>query len=119
MTVLHLPIPPSANNLFPTGKHGKRFISPEYDAWQTQAGYELNQQRSPRHAGKVEVSYEYGRFQDNRRRDIGNLEKAPTDLLVKHGIIEDDCLIQRITLAWSDELPQGRMRVTITDWTKP
>jgi len=44
---------------------------------------------------------------------VGNLEKAATDLLVEHGIIEadDNSVVREIRLKWSDI--EG-MRVTIT-----
>ena len=115
MTEVYLPYPPTANNLFPTGKSGKRFISPEYRAWKELAGYVLNTQHPKPVPGKVAVAYEFRR-PDGRRRDVGNLEKATTDLLVSAGVIEDDCLIEELTLRWAYDVP-WEVRATVSPVT--
>ena len=43
---------------------------------------------------------------DKRRRDIGNLEKAISDLLQKVKVIKDDCLCQKITMEWAKKGPE-------------
>jgi len=43
---------------------------------------------------------------DKRRRDLGNLEKAISDLLQHVKIIEDDCLCQEIHLRWAKSGPE-------------
>jgi crossover junction endodeoxyribonuclease RusA len=43
---------------------------------------------------------------DKRRRDLGNLEKAVSDLLQKAGIIQDDYLCQDIHLHWAKSGPE-------------
>jgi crossover junction endodeoxyribonuclease RusA len=43
---------------------------------------------------------------DKRRRDLGNLEKAVSDLLQKVKIIEDDYLCQKITMQWAKTGPE-------------
>lgn len=107
-----LPFPPSSNNLFVNGKRG-RFRSPRYDSWITHAGGEIMRQRPSKFSGPVNLSYEFQEGRDNRRRDLGNLEKATTDLLVAHRIIEadDGSIVRKINLAWSAEV-EG-VRVTI------
>ena len=90
--------PPSANNLFFNGKKG-RVKSAEYRLWQTTAGLQLNAQNAKPIAGRVDVEYSVPR---NNRRDLGNFEKALSDLLVKQGIIEDDRKIERIVMRWLD-----------------
>ena len=42
---------------------------------------------------------------DKRRRDLGNLEKAVSDILVSTGVIEDDCLCEWLEIRWVDEGP--------------
>ena len=49
---------------------------------------------------------------DKRRRDLDGLAKAPLDLLVTLGIIENDYLAQRITLAWSGTVG-GLVHITL------
>lgn len=51
---------------------------------------------------------------DKRRRDIGNLEKPLSDLLVSLGTVEDDCLAEEITLRWVKEDLGGMVRMTVT-----
>lgn len=112
--VVFLPYPPTANNLFPTGKSGKRFVSAEYRAWKQHAGIALN----PQLAGTAlplpppyQVVYEFRR-PDRRRRDAFNGEKALSDLLVAHGVITDDCLIEEGTVRWVTDVP-WEVRATV------
>jgi len=85
--VISLPKPPpSANNLFPTGRNRRRYRSSDYEAWLFEAGYALERQKPPELIGPVQLDYKFKRG----RVDLGNLEKATTDLLVKHGVIQGD-----------------------------
>jgi crossover junction endodeoxyribonuclease RusA len=43
---------------------------------------------------------------DKRRRDIGNLEKAVSDILQSAKIIEDDYLCQDLRLRWAKTGPE-------------
>lgn len=109
MIVVHLPLPPSVNRLWRSV--GRRVIkSPEYRAWINQAGYALNQQHPGSIKGRVELTYAVGKT----RRDLGNLEKAATDLLVNHGVIEDDGpnIVRRIVSELDPSVGEG-VRVTI------
>lgn len=113
-TVLHLPFPPSVNNLFVNDRRtGGRFPSTRYKEWQREAGLILLTQpaRLNRHVGPVEVLYTFTP-PDKRRRDLFNLEKACSDLLVKQGIIADDALIHRGTVEWG---AGSGVRVEIND----
>lgn len=105
ITRLWLPFPPTANNLFSGGLNTKRrFPSAAYKAWQQHAGYALLTQpdRHHRHTTPVEVVYTFCP-PDKRRRDVFNLEKPVSDLLVKHGILADDSLIRKGTVQWGDK----------------
>ena len=96
---LTLPMPPSANNLFPTGMHGKRFKAKSYREWETLAMARLWSQLAPSQAinGRIAVRYGFA-FPDKRRNDLANREKAVSDLLVASGLIEDDSLIDEMHL---------------------
>ena len=99
----NLPIPPSVNNLFPSGKGGRRFPSPEYQTWKIWAGKELQTKligREKEIHGPVALSYMYE--EGATKADLGNLEKAVTDFLVAHRIIDGDGpkVVKSITLAW-------------------
>lgn len=102
MITLSLPWPPSVNNLFINTKRG-RIRSQKYDEWIQLAGWELQKQKAPRITGPVSLSYAFGP-PDKRKRDLGNLEKAPTDLLVSHGVIEADHghIVKEIRLSWGN-----------------
>lgn len=94
-----LPMPPSVNGLWFNKASGGRGKTKHYEEWLAEAGWRLQQQRP----GRIEGNYEIEIFvvrPDNRRRDLANLEKAISDLLVTHGVIEDDSLAERISMAW-------------------
>jgi Holliday junction resolvase RusA-like endonuclease len=113
MTTFTLPFPPSVNNLFMNGKHG-RFRSQRYDSWIQEAGCEIMRQRPKKVAGPVILTYEFQEGKDKRKRDLGNLEKAPTDLLVSHGIIsaDDGSIVREIKLKWNAEVEGVRVTVS-------
>lgn len=114
MIVFTLPMPPSTNNLFINVTKG-RIKSQKYAEWIMEAGYLLNAQaaRLGRVQGPVKLEYEIGET-DKRRKDVGNFEKAATDLLVSHGIIEadDSRIVREINLRWCKHV-QG-IQITIT-----
>jgi Holliday junction resolvase RusA-like endonuclease len=103
MIVLHLPFPPSTNNLFINGSKG-RFRSQKYADWIAEAGWELQRQRPPKVLGPVDLVFHFQDGRDNRKRDVTNLIKAPEDLLVKHGIIEadDNTIVRSVSAYWAD-----------------
>lgn len=114
--VLALPVPPSANNLFFTitggpGRRG-RAKTPEYQDWIRQAGYRLNAQHPVPVPGKVMLLIEVAEPSTKVRQDVANREKAVTDLLVSHGIIQgdDQRFVREITLRWA---PINEVRVTV------
>ncbi len=94
-TCLLIPMPPSANHIWrSTGKGVYR--SAQYIEWLTEAGYALKQQQVPSIAGHYKLKLSFG----PRRGDLGNREKAVSDLLEAHGIIENDGLADEIHLYW-------------------
>jgi crossover junction endodeoxyribonuclease RusA len=96
-----LPFPPSSNGLWFNTKNG-RARSASYDQWRQEAGWELKRQHPSKLKGPVSLNYVFENAKDNRKRDLGNLEKALSDLLVEHQIIEadDHTIVRRISLAW-------------------
>lgn len=117
MAVITLPWPPAVNNLFATVKSPKglrRIPTRDYKAWALKAGVALLEQRPQPLKGKFHVHVTAYR-PDNRRRDLDGLFKAPLDLLVKCGVVEDDSLAQSLMIAWSDAEPQkpGSIRVSV------
>lgn len=114
---IKLPNPPSANSLFANRKRDPfakptarklpgRVKTKAYREWIEEAGWKLLMQRPGRIAGRYEIKITAGRD----RRDLDNLIKAISDLLVAHFVIEDDSLAERVTLSWG---PTGAETVVV------
>ena len=106
--VFTLPFPPSSNSLFRNAPkpHMKRPKTKGYLSWLQSAGWQLKIQRVSAVKGPVKLTYElYNSARGpNKLWDYANREKACTDLLVEHGIIEADsqkCL-RRLVMEWAD-----------------
>lgn len=99
MTMLWLPFPPSLNSLYP-GKV-RRHKSRKYEAWIMEAKRALTQQHFTQFDRPVQVHYKFGK-PDKRQRDLANLEKAPSDLLVLCGVLKDDSLIHKLVMEWAN-----------------
>lgn len=99
-----LPYPPTTNHLFVNA--GKsRVRSAMYKDWCDLAGWSIAEQGRKRIKGAVSLSIALTR-PDKRRRDLSNAGlKAIEDLLVEMGVIEDDSLVQRISLQWVNDGP--------------
>lgn len=111
--MIQLPYPPTTNNLFVNvGK--RRVRSKGYDAWLSEAAAMVAQQRPQKLAGPYRMTLMAYR-PDRRARDLGNLEKPVSDLLVKCGIVRDDSDAAVILLFWADGPPNkaGGVQVTI------
>lgn len=103
MFTLFLPFPPSVNGLY-DGK-ARRFKSDRYKAWLDHAGLQ-NVMDGEIVPPPYDVTYTFRR-PDKRQRDVANYEKAVSDFLVAHGYLQDDSLIDRITLQWGEfEAPE-------------
>lgn len=112
MTTISLPTPPSLNNMFFNVPGKGRVKTKEYTNWSAAAGWTLITQKPPKIAGPVALSYA---FADEGRADLGNLEKAVSDLLVTYQVIEDDSrkIVRSIHLEWAASVESG-CRITIT-----
>lgn len=106
---IDLPRPPSVNNLFRNVPGKGRVKTSDYRSWLQQAGWLIKAQRP----GKVEGEYKLLVLIGPTKADIGNLEKALSDLLQAHGVIENDRLSQGILLERSDELPPQTIRCCV------
>lgn len=112
---LDLPYPVSVNAIW---RQGRRHVhkSQRYQEWITQAGLALIAQRPKLACRAISGPYimvlEVAR-PDKRRRDLWNLEKAVSDLLVLHKVIDDDHLCELGSIRWSNRIPTGTCRVTV------
>lgn len=115
MIRITLPLPPSTNALYRNVAKRGRVKTERYNTWLQAAGWALKEQKP----GKVEGPYclwLYCGKPDNRRRDLANLEKAVSDLLVAHKIVEDDSLCAELHLYWEGT---GRDCVVNVEPAKP
>lgn len=109
--ILTLPsLPPPLSACFKNVRRNGRAATPRYTAWVSEAMQAVRSQNVAPVDGSVVAVYQFRR-PDLRRRDLGNLEKAVSDLLVKAGLIEDDSLIIDLRMFWGSEAP---VTVTIT-----
>lgn len=99
---LDLPAPVSTNDLWTirrNSKTGAAYLAktPEYSAWLELAGHAINRQKP----GKVPGWYNLSIcVPTSSRVDLGNAEKAISDLLQSHGVIENDRYCASIELGW-------------------
>jgi Holliday junction resolvase RusA-like endonuclease len=116
MSSFTLPMPPSVNGLWANGKHGKRYRTQNYDSWIYEAGAEIMRQRPSKLTGPVTLFYEVQEPAGKRKFDLGNREKALTDLLVSHGIIQadDNTIVREIKLKWAPDV--SGVRVTVSEF---
>ena len=111
MITLRLNFPPTTNNLFANqrGGRGGRFPTRQYKAWRERAAVAIRRQAPAPIPGAVMLNIELGR-PDRRRRDLSNYIKALEDALVQHGLIEDDSMVQRLSVSWGSS-PGATLRV--------
>lgn len=109
---LWLPMPPSTNALTFNKPGGGRAKTKEYDRWLLDAGWLLVDQKPGRIDGPYTLRADFCRPPGRPRKDLGNYEKAVSDLLVKHGVVLDDAFADRIELAWAD-LDEPGVRVVV------
>lgn len=113
-----LPAPISVNAIWALCKNpktGAHFmgLSKPYKAWIEEAGYAIATQKPGRVEGHYALTVDVGR---NSQCDLDNCVKAASDLLQKHGIIDNDRLSTEICLRW---LPGSGMRVTVIKTKAP
>lgn len=109
-TFLTLPAPPSANALFRNVPGKGRVRAPIYDTWLANAGWKLKAQNPAPVRGPVLILI--GIERTSALADIDNRVKPALDLLVKHGVIDDDKHVIGIAAAWNPAR-DGLMRIAI------
>jgi len=99
--MIKLPFPIPVNAMYANRKGGRR-KSDRYKAWIDEAQWMLNTQYLRVIKGTYSIHIKVKR-PDNRRRDIDNLIKCVSDILVTNGVIEDDSLCERLLIEWGGE----------------
>lgn len=109
---LHLPFPPSANRLW--RRSGATIHkSSKYSKWLRDAGLIAISQRPPGIVGSYKISIQATR-PDKRRRDLDNILKPISDLLMSVGVIGDDSDCEMISARWVSQGEGVSVRVERT-----
>lgn len=104
---VNLPVPPSLNNIFVTAGN-RRVRSQDYNAWLAEAGWRLQAQKPGRVVGPFSADLE---LPAGTRGDISNRYKVAADLLVKHGVTDDDRHEQDVRIRRSAEVTEARITI--------
>lgn len=97
-----IPIPPSVNRLWRIS--GRRmYRSKKYMEWIAACDSDIGMQEPPGIDYPFNIDIIVGR-PSKRRMDIDNRAKAVMDVLQHYGIIADDCLANRVTMMWSNDI---------------
>lgn len=107
VVTIDLPVPPSLNNIFITVGN-RRHKSPDYLAWIAEAGWRLKVQKPGRVQGPFEAVLE---LPCKILGDLDNRHKAVGDLLVNHGVTDDDRHMQRLVIERSAEVTEARITI--------
>ena len=111
MITLVLPFPPSVNRLWRATKEGRVYRSPKYVEWRKLAMWQIaGQAKGKKHLGPYKLTI-HAVKPDKRRRDLGNLEKAVSDILVSQNIVEDDSLCEWLEVRWVESGPQCKITI--------
>lgn len=99
MIDIRLPLPPSVNALYRNVPGRGRVKTARYLTWLKAAGHALKDQKPKKISGDYQL-WLWCERPDKRRRDLANLVKGIEDLLVAHGVVEDDSLCAEVHLYW-------------------
>lgn len=102
---LILPYPPSVNNMHRNGK-GRRFSTDQYKSWKTAAGWTIREQAGTQFLPDGPYAMQIKAAPPTKgRRDIDNIIKATSDILVSMGVTPDDSQMQFVSAAWTVNYP--------------
>jgi len=115
MIQLTLPLAPSVNALWRiTGS--RMYKTKVYKDWLEEAGWMIKQQTKETIDG--EYALHIRAKKTNKRRDLDNILKATSDLLVQLHIVEDDSQCVALAAEWAKEASEP-MVVTIYSMSDP
>ncbi len=109
-----LPFPPTLNSIWRKSRSGM-YRHSKYLTWLEEA------HRAVEGTLPADVTFDpvhvelrlYGR--SRAKWDIDNRAKAVMDFLQEAKIITDDCLAQRITMMWSNDIDGARVTISTAD----
>lgn len=94
---------PSVNSLYANVRGKGRVRTEAYKRWALAAGYDFAAQtRGKSIKGLYELSLTISRAKARSNSDLSNRIKGAEDLLVEHGVVEDDKHCAKITVAYGD-----------------
>ncbi len=96
---VEIPVPPSVNDMFRNVRGKGRVKTAAYADWLGHAGWVLRSQNPSRIGGRVVLVLSVERM--SKSADIDNRVKAILDLLVTHGVIDDDRNVVGFAVAWA------------------
>jgi Holliday junction resolvase RusA-like endonuclease len=100
MITLELPLAPSVNALWKVGPK-KLYKSKVYKDWLEEAGWMVKQQTRQTIDGEYAIHIRA--IRSNRRRDLDNILKATSDLLVGLHVVEDDSQCVALAAEWAKD----------------
>ena len=103
-------LPPSANAIWIWTPRGVA-RSPSYRIWRDASLWELKAAKPAKIAGPYALHLRFNRTCKGGKADLGNLEKATSDVLQAAGVIEDDKHAQHIESEWVSDGPAVWARV--------
>lgn len=115
MTVLDLPKPPSVNAIYRNVPGKGRAKTKVYAQWIEAAGWLLKIQRPKPVPGPYTLHIAVG----PTRADLDNLAKGLSDLLQRHGVIDNDRKAESVHLERSTAVPKGQVRCTVSPAVRP
>ena len=92
--------PPSTNGLFANIPGRGRIKSKGYLSWIDAAGYDCK--RKGTISGPFKANIILSQTHRRSNADLDNRIKGPMDLLVTHGIVDDDSKCESLTIAWGE-----------------
>ena len=107
---LDLPLPPPTNGLFANKRKGGRHITKRYAAWREEAGWMIQAAR----CGSIPGPYRFTIMLPlTMRGDVDGRLKAPLDLLVTHGVTDDDRNCVSVRAERTGKVFKDRCRVIV------
>jgi Holliday junction resolvase RusA-like endonuclease len=106
--------PPKKNSRQLFVKNGRivNIPSAKHKEWEKSALLQLKSEYQGQFEGKVTIAYQFY-FKDNRKKDLDNAIASVNDVLVKAGLLEDDCW-QMLAIGAADaEIDKANPRVVL------
>lgn len=113
-----LPWPPSINHYW-RNYRGRMVISQDGRLYRQTVAYRILEQGIPRDNLNCRLQVSIDAYPpDKRRRDLDNIQKALLDAIVAADVIEDDSLIDALSILRHDAEGEGKVIVRIEPYAK-